>query len=202
MKIDETALIAAARKGDLDAFNQLVLAYEKQAFRVAYRITGEARLAEDATQEAFIKAFRSLRGYRGGSFKAWLLRIVSNACYDELRSAARRPTVALEGDGEEEDEGALRWLQDPGESPEDWAARLDLSCSIQRCIEGLSQEFRTTLVLVDVEGLDYAEAAAATGSALGTVRSRLARARKRVRECLQGLGELLPDAYRLQGEAN
>ncbi len=200
--MNESKLIASARKGDLEAFNQLVLQYEQLAYNVAFRIAGESGLAEDATQNAFIKAYRSLRSYRGGSFKGWLLRIVTNSCYDELRSSARRPAISLDGDSEDEQDAgnAMHWIQDPKESPEDFADRLALSQSIQSCIEGLNDEFRAALVLVDIEGLDYSEAATAMGSAVGTVRSRLARARQRVRECLQAVQELLPDTYRLNSE--
>jgi RNA polymerase sigma-70 factor (ECF subfamily) len=198
--MEEGALIASAQKGDLEAFNQLVLKYEQQAFRVALRITGEAGLAEDATQEGFIKAYRGLRSFRGGSFKAWILRIVSNACYDEIRRLARKPAVSLDAENETENEGPILWVEDPGEKPEDWAARLDLSKVIQVCIQELNRDFRDTLILIDVEGLNYAEAASATDSAVGTIRSRLARARKQVRMCLQAAGELLPENYRLEGE--
>jgi RNA polymerase sigma-70 factor (ECF subfamily) len=198
--MEESALIASAQKGDLEAFNQLVLRYEQQAFRVALRITGEAGLAEDATQEGFIKAYRGLRRFRGGSFKAWILRIVSNACYDEIRRLARKPAVSLDAENETENEGPILWVEDHGEKPEDWAARLDLSKVIQVCIQELNREFRDTLILIDVEGLNYAEAASATDSAVGTIRSRLARARKQVRLCLQAAGELLPENYRLEGE--
>ncbi len=97
--MDELALIKSAQHGDLDAFNSLVLAYQDILFSTALRILGDDELAADATQDAFISAFRSLNGYRGGSFKAWLLRTVTNACYDELRRKKRRPTTPLEPDG-------------------------------------------------------------------------------------------------------
>src|SRR3990172_9000709 len=94
--MDEAALIADARRGDVEAFNHLVLAHQSKAFNLAYRITGDGESAADATQEAFLSAYRSLRSYRGGSFRAWLLRIVTNACYDELRRRKRRPATSLQ----------------------------------------------------------------------------------------------------------
>ena len=94
--MDEPALIHDAQHGDLEAFNRLVLAYQDALYNTALRILGDDSQAADATQEAFISAFRSLNSYRGGSFKAWLLRTVTNACYDELRRQKRRPTVPLE----------------------------------------------------------------------------------------------------------
>ena len=86
---DETNLVQLAQKGDLEAFNNLVLAYQEMAFNVAFRILSDEAGAEDATQNAFLSAYRSLATYRGGSFRAWLLRMVTNTCYDELRRRKR-----------------------------------------------------------------------------------------------------------------
>jgi len=200
--MDETALIQDAQRGDLDAFNRLVMEYQDLLFGQAYRMMGEAQSAEDATQEAFISAFKKLNSYRGGSFKAWLLRIVTNACYDELRRRKRRPTTPLEPlDDDDEEIETPRWLADPGESPEEAAERAALNRALQGCLEGLPDEFRTVIVLVDMQGLDYGEASLAIGKPLGTVKSRLARGRLRLRNCLQGFWELLPTAFRLVEES-
>jgi RNA polymerase sigma-70 factor, ECF subfamily len=200
--MDEAALIQSARQGDLDAFNRLVLAYQDLVFGQAYRMMGESEAAEDATQDAFISAYRNLGGYRGGSFKAWLLRIVTNLCYDELRRRQRRPTTPLEPvDQDDEEIESPRWLSDPGESPEDRAERSELARALQHCLDDLPVEFRSVVALVDIQGLDYTEAAQAIGKPLGTVKSRLARARLRMRECLQGAWELLPEAFRLVEES-
>ena len=199
--MNEQELIQAARAGDLDSFNHLVLDYEGLAYNVALRLLGDPAAAEDATQDAFISAYRNLKRYRGGSFKAWLMRIVTNGCYDELRRQARKPIAALEGksqDGEEIESPS--WLSDPGESPEELAQRVELGEAIQDCLRRLELDFRTALVLVDVQGLDYAEAAAAMDKPLGTLKSRLARGRQRMQDCLRGFEELLPTRYRLSGE--
>jgi len=199
--MDEVGLIRDARQGDLDAFNRLVLAYQDIVFAQAYRLMGEMEGAEDATQDAFISAFRSLKSYRGGSFRAWLLRIVTNACYDELRRRKRRPTTPLEPvDAEEEEIESPRWLADPGESPEDQAERAELDRAIQNCLQDLPPDFRTVVVLVDVQGFDYIEAAEVIRTPVGTVKSRLSRARIRLRDCLQGWRELIPAQFRLVGE--
>lgn len=201
--MDETALIQAASQGDLDAFNRLVLAYQDMVYTQAYRMMGEQEAAEDASQDAFISAYRKLDSYRGGSFKAWLLRIVTNICYDELRRRKRRPTTPLEPlDNENEEIESPRWLSDPGESPEESAERSELARALQRCLDGLPPEFRAVVALVDVQGLDYSEAALALGAPLGTVKSRLARARTRMRDCLRGVWELLPESFRLVGESD
>jgi RNA polymerase sigma-70 factor (ECF subfamily) len=196
--MDEAALIRAAQHGDLDSFNTLVLSYQDNVFNTALRILGDDDLAADASQEAFISAFRSLNGYRGGSFRAWLLRTVTNACYDELRRRKRRPSVPLEPLGDDEDEiESPRWLADPSMSPEQRLEADELEHAIQHCLDALPVEFRTVVVLADIQGLDYTEVATAARTPLGTVKSRLARARLRLRECLQGFGELLPSTFRL-----
>jgi len=200
--MDEVALISAAQNGDLTAFNRLVLAYQDLIFSLTYRMMGEVDSAEDATQDAFLSAYRNLRSYRGGSFKAWLMRIATNACYDELRRRQRRPTIPLEPVNEDDEEiESPTWIADPSESPEQAAERQELNRAIQYCLEGLPPDFRSVVILVDVQGLDYDEAAQAINKPVGTVKSRLARARQRLRDCLQGVGELLPAGFRLVEES-
>lgn len=186
--MDEAALIQEARQGDLNAFNRLVLAYQDMVYTQAYRILGEPAAAEDAAQEAMISAYRKLAYYRGGSFKAWLMRIVTNASYDELRRRKRRPTTSLEPlDADDEEIESPSWIADPGESPEDVAERVELGHAIQNCLNRLPDEFKIVVVLVDVQGMDYQEASEVVGTPLGTIKSRLARARLRLRDCLQGM---------------
>jgi RNA polymerase sigma-70 factor (ECF subfamily) len=200
--MDEPALIQEAQRGNLDSFNTLVLTYQDILFNTALRIMGDDEAAADATQEAFLSAFRAIKSYRGGSFKAWLLRTVTNACYDELRRQKRRPTTPLEpetDDGEEMD--SPRWLADPSMSPEQEVEADDLEHAIQHCLDELPVEFRAVVVLTDIQGMDYKEVAASVRVPLGTIKSRLARARLRLRECLQGFWELLPAAFRLEGES-
>jgi len=201
--MDEPASIKAAQRGDLTAFNRLVISYQEIAFNVAYRIVGDPDSASDATQDAFISAFKHLGSFRGGSFRAWMLRIVTNTCYDELRRRKRRPTTPLEplNDDEEEIESPT-WLRDPGETPEEQAERTDLHQAIQHCLNDLSEDFRVVVVLVDVQGMDYEQAATVTHKPLGTIKSRLARAREKLRDCLQGFRELLPETFRLEEQVS
>jgi RNA polymerase sigma-70 factor (ECF subfamily) len=197
--MNEEALIHDAQAGSLDAFNALVLHYQDGVFNTALRILGDEDLASDATQEAFLSAFRSITSFRGGSFKAWLMRTVTNACYDELRRQKRRPSVPLEpesDDGEEID--SPRWLADPDMSPEQKAEADEVEHAIQHCLNNLPLEFKTVVVMADIQGMDYSEVAIAVRVPLGTIKSRLARARLRLRECLQGFSELLPAAFRLE----
>lgn len=200
--MDEPALILAAQKGDLDAFNRLVLAYQDALYNTALRILGDDAQAADATQEAFISAFRSITSFRGGSFKAWLMRTVTNACYDELRRQKRRPTTPLEPENDDEDEiESPRWLADGSMGPEQKFEAAELEHAIQHCLEALPTDFRAVVVLADIQGMDYAEVAVAVRTPLGTIKSRLARARLRLRECLQDFWELLPASFRLESEA-
>jgi len=202
--MDELALVRAALDGDLDAFNRLVLAYQDMAFNLAYRMLSDEDAAEDVTQTAFISAYTHLKDFRGGSFKAWLMRMVTNACYDELRRRQRRPTVPLTpmDDDEEEEIESPAWLADGSASPEEQVSAGELDRAVQHCLEDLPDDFRSVVVMVDVEGLDYQEVANVIGKPLGTIKSRLARARLKLRDCLQGFWELLPAQFRLSGERN
>jgi RNA polymerase sigma-70 factor (ECF subfamily) len=202
--MDEAKLIQFAQKGDLTAFNRLIAEHQTRLFNTAYRIMGDSSDAADATQEALISAFRKLRSYRGGSFKAWLSRIVTNACYDELRRRKRRPAVSMDELGSETlqpDGIESGFLPSKLESPEAAAMRGELATAIQDCLDDLPDEFRIVAVLADVQGYGYQEVAQVVGKPLGTIKSRLARARARLRDCLQAYAELLPASMRLNNEA-
>jgi RNA polymerase sigma-70 factor (ECF subfamily) len=195
--MDELGLIHDAQKGDLEAFNRLVLAYQDAIYTHAYRMLGDESAADDATQETFIAAYQAMKTFRGGSFRAWLFRIVTNQCYDELRRRQRHPTTPLEplSDDDEEVESP-KWLGDDSNSPEEVSDQDALREAIQSCLNGLPQEFRSVVLLVDVQGMDYNEAAQVLKVPVGTIKSRLARARLRLQHCLQGFWELLPDKFR------
>lgn len=193
---NEQTLIYHARRGDLNAFNRLVLHYQDQVFTAAYRIMGDPDSAADAAQDAFITAYRRLETYRGGSFRAWLLRIATNTCYDELRRRKRRPATSFEElSGAETDDGPP--LPDHSETPEEAVQQNELNAALQSCIQALSDDQRMALVMSDVQGFSYQEIADTMEVQIGTVKSRLSRARLAVRRCLQAFQELLPLEYRL-----
>jgi RNA polymerase sigma-70 factor (ECF subfamily) len=192
----DAALIRRAQRGDLDAFNRLVLRYQDAVYTLAYRIMGESAAAADIAQETFIAAFQQIASYRGGVFRAWLLRIAANRCYDELRRRKRRPTVSVDAALEGEDADPID-LPDPADTPEQVALSRELQRAIQGCINDLQADQRVVLVLSDIEGLDYQAIAGSVGVALGTVKSRLSRARAAVRACLAAFAELLPAEFRL-----
>lgn len=197
--MDEETLIQRAQKGDVAAFNRLVVQYQELVFNVAYRIMGDPAVAEDVAQETFIAAYQSLRSFRGGSFKSWLMRVATNRCYDELRRRKRRPQTSLDEIMDENE--SFAFLRSPNDSPETHRQRVELALAIEQCLKSLPDDQRIVTVLGDVEGYDYNEIATITKTSLGTVKSRLSRARAKLRECLQALGgELLPAAYRLDNE--
>ena len=195
--MDEKAVILTAQKGNISAFNQLVRTYQALVYRTAYRVLGDGPAAEDATQDAFVSAYKHIREYRGGSFKAWLLRIVTNACYDQLRVKQRRPTSSLDAMLVDPDNPAPGADRAAPESPHDYVERQELGDAIQRGLTTLPPDQRLALVLTDIEGLSYDDVAAATGANLGTVKSRLSRARAALRDFLVTQEELLPAKYRL-----
>ena len=193
---DEETLVKAAQRGQMDAFNELILHYQSQVFNLAYHILHDPAAADDATQEAFISAYRSIKKFRGGSFRSWLLRIVTNACYDELRRWKRRPNVSWDDFGDM-DEEANPHLVNGGPKPEESVQQQELRALLERSIAKLSKHHRTTIILIDRIGLSYEEAAKVMDVALGTVKSRLARARKEMQSLLQAERELLPARFRL-----
>jgi len=196
--VDEKALIAAAKRGDTHSFNQLVYQYQDMVYSVAYRILGDADAAADASQDAFLSAYQAIGKFKGGSFKSWLLRIATNACYDQLRVLKRRPTSSLEAIYTDSDPSSH--FVNGRESPENHTLRQELGQVLQRGIDTLPPDQRITLVLSDVQGMNYNEIAEVTSASLGTVKSRLSRARARLRDYLLDQGELLPARYRLMDE--
>jgi RNA polymerase sigma-70 factor (ECF subfamily) len=195
----ETRLIQAAQRGNLDAFNLLILRYQNFLFGIAFRILHDEDATADAVQEALISAFCKFNSFRGGSLKSWLARVVVNACYDEIRQRRRQRSVPLEHRNSvgEEIESSY-WLVDPSAGPEEYFEASELDLAVQKSLHTLPPMYRTVLVLVDIEGLSYEEAAAAAHVPVGTVKSRLARARLQMQKSLQAFGELLPIPYRVE----
>lgn len=194
-------LVAAARRGDRASFNRLVGRYQGMAYNVAYRVLQDSDAAADATQEAFLSAYRRLDQFHGGSFKAWLARIVTNQCYDWLRYEKRRPAASLDALLLEPDDPPPALRQQAPERPEDLFLQHEVADWLQAAILQLPPDQRVTLVLSDIQGFSYEEIAEATGVELGTVKSRLSRARRRLRDLLQANAELLPAKYRFESDS-
>lgn len=184
--VTEKIWIERASNDDLNAFNQLVLTHQNMAYNHAYAILGDPALAEDAAQDSFIKAFQGTRSFRGGSFRGWLLKIVTNSAYDILRRAQRHPTQALFPENEDGEEiESAQWLADPNTSVQSTVEQNELSKDIYKAIDDLPDVYRSVVTLIDLHELDYVEAAQALKIPVGTVKSRLARARLKLKEKLK-----------------
>ncbi|MCL4465598.1 MAG: sigma-70 family RNA polymerase sigma factor [Chloroflexi bacterium] len=193
--MDESSLIAASLRGEVRAFNRLVEAYQDLAFNVAYRMLSDRDAAADVTQDAFIAAYRALPQFHGGSFRSWLLRIVTNGCYDFLRARQRHQQSSLESMLETGDDLGLS--TEPSQSPESLALSREMLGAIAKGLAKLPPDQRAAVVLSDVQGFSYEEIAEVMECSLGTVKSRLSRGRGRLREILLAERELLPGRFRL-----
>lgn len=189
MKPADTELVRRVKKGDLEAFNRLVERYQNHVFNAAARILGSHASADDAAQETFIAAYRAIGGFRGDNIRAWLLRIAKNKCYDMMRASRRRPADSLE-------DMPLEPQASGSAAPEAEAMRAELAAELQRAIMSLPNDRRSAVVFVDVQGLSYREAAEAAGISVGTLKSRLSRGRRGVRDYMRAHSELLPPEYR------
>jgi RNA polymerase sigma-70 factor (ECF subfamily) len=197
--VSEERLISSAQLGDLEAFNLLILRYQNLLFGIALRLLNDQDTAADAVQEAIISAYRKFDTFRGDSLRSWLARVVVNACYDEMRKKRRQHSVPLEKlnyHGEEIE--TSYWLIDSDADPQLQFEASELENAIQNSLYTLPPLYRTILVLVDIQGLSYEEAATAAHVPLGTVKSRLARARMQMQKSLQASRELLPAAYQVK----
>jgi RNA polymerase sigma-70 factor (ECF subfamily) len=189
---DEEQFIRSSRKGDLEAFNSLVQVYQRQVYNLCLRMLDPAA-AEDATQEAFITAYRRLSSFRGGNFRAWLLRVAANICYDEQRRRRSRPAASLEAALEA---GSPADVSSDVAGPEEETLRGELGRHLQGGLATLPAEQRLAIILRDIHGLSYEELTVTLGCSLGTVKSRIARGRARMREYLMARRELLPRQFR------
>jgi RNA polymerase sigma-70 factor (ECF subfamily) len=195
----ESNLIMFAQRGDVDAFNLLALKYQDMLYRVSLRIINEECAAEDAAQNALIQAFQNIRSFRGGSFKSWLARVAVNASYDELRRMKRHASQPLEQYNQEGEEiESPAWITDFSAGPEELAETGDVQRALHQCIRSLIPDYRLMVILVDIEGMSYEEAARAARVPVGTVKSRLARARMQLRTALRKFEGMIPAAYQVE----
>jgi len=184
---EETHLVRRSQQGDREAFQRIVARYQGLAYNLAVRaLQGDREGAQDTVQEAFLSAFLHIRQFRGGSLRAWLLRIVLNACRD-VQCRARRAPLSL--DEALERVGEAMHPRSP-HRPEADALRRARVEAVRRAVDALPEEQRLAVTLVDLQGLDYAEAARVLGVPVGTLKSRLARGRARLRDGLLARPEL------------
>ena len=173
-------IVRKVLQGDVNAFEKLVTEYEKAVYAIAQRMTGNPEDAADMTQETFIKAYNSLSSFRGDSkFSVWLYRIATNVCLDFLRSRSRKPTVSLSMEDDDGEEVELD-IADESQSPERLLERGLTRDAVRRGLNALSPEYRQILLLREIQGLSYEEISDVLTLEVGTVKSRIFRARKRL----------------------
>jgi RNA polymerase sigma-70 factor, ECF subfamily len=182
----EAQWISAFLANDRSAFDKLVLRHQDRVFNLCYRLLGDREEANDCAQEVFVKVYRSLKTFRGAaSFSTWLCAIAVNTCKNRLKSNEHRfwrKVVRIDPPAEHEHQRGAVELADPAPSPLAQLTQKEQERLLQEAINALPQEARTVIVLRDVEGLSYDEITQITGYNLGTVKSKLARARQRLRE--------------------
>lgn len=184
----EATLIQAAQKGDLSAFNLLVLGYQDNLFGWVFYLVHDVALADDITQATFVAAYEKMHTFRGRSFRAWLFRIARNRSYDEMRRRTRRPSVSLDADMRNEDKlGLHSMLPSNSPSPEEVLIRSEETSWILRLLDDLPEPYKQALELVDLHEMDYMEAAGVLDLPLGTLKSRVARARLKLRDEIMAL---------------
>ncbi len=194
----EADLLRRALGRDLDAFNGLVDLHQRSVYNLCLRMLGSPAAAEDASQDAFLSAFRSIHTFRGTAFRPWLMRIAANACTDELRRRGRRPALSLDATLPGSDEHID--VPDPTAGPETAALRSEQAGVIQLALLHLPDEQRLAVVMCDIQGFAYDEIATTMECSVGTVKSRIARGREKLRRELASMQEqsLNPDRQRVE----
>jgi RNA polymerase sigma factor (sigma-70 family) len=190
---EELQFVQRVQHGDLAAYNELVTRYQDQVYRQAYWILGEEQAAEDAAQEAFYRGFVKIDTFNGQSFRAWILRIATNYCFDQIRWKKCHQLFSLEvfsKDTDEENENTTR-MWDPQPTPEQAVEQAEMTRSVIGCLMRLPAEYRVPILLIDVEEMSYQEAADVMGMCLGSFKSRVFRARAKLLEALKRIPDLL-----------
>lgn len=191
---EEYAVVERVRAGDTDAFEALVTAYQKQIYNLTLRYVSSPEDAADMTQEAFLRAYRSLDSFRGDSrFSVWLYRLATNVCIDLLRSKGRGTVSSLTVENEDEELEELD-VPDARFDPQKELERSELRRAVQAGLQTLTEDAREIVILRELEGLSYAEIGERLGLEAGTVKSRLFRARKALCDYLRESGNL-PDGF-------
>lgn len=185
--MDDRDLVVRARQGDREAFSQLIMQYQVPLYNMALRMVGSREDAADITQEGFLRAWEKIRTLRDAPFKSWIFQITVNLCYDHFRRGRRYGVMP-----DEEQGGKIVGLGIALPDPQERAEANERAQVVRECIEALDHDMRTALVLRDINGMTYDEIAGILGVPLGTVKSRIARARAQVQEQLRRHPDLFP----------
>lgn len=173
-------LVKKAQKGDSSALEELLFAYEKRVYNIAYRYMGNEADAYDMAQESLIKIYKRIRAFKGdSSFSSWVYRLTVNTCLDGLRKM-KKNVVSLETSLE----NGASYKDESGSTPEDAALKQERQKDIQKAISTLSADHRSVIILRDINGLSYEEVAQCLSVSVGTVKSRINRARQKLKEIL------------------
>lgn len=185
-RISDEMLVKLAQGGDRNCLGELILRYERKTYNLAFRLMGNHADASDAAQEALVRICTRLHNFRGDSaFSTWLFRVVTNTCLDELRRRGRLRSVSLDEVLPVEEGSVPRQATDSGEGPVERAERLEVRDAVQRAIGRLPDDYRVVIILRDIHGWSYQEIATALNATLGTVKSRLHRARGALRTIIR-----------------
>ena len=180
--LKEKDLIRRAKQGDMLAFEELILQHEKIVYNVALRMMNHSEDARDISQEVFLKAYRNLADFdERSAFSTWLYRITHNTCIDEMRKRKGKQSYSLEEELENEDGSMQRQIADEGDTPEESLLREEQKSEILQALDTLSEEHKAAIILRDVKGLSYEEISEILELSLGTVKSRISRARNQLK---------------------
>ncbi len=184
-------LVARAQGGDVESFNQLIVRWERPIYALAYRVIGREEDARDVCQDAFLRAYRALPGFKGqAKFSSWLYRIALNLCRDWIRRQRRTPVSQLP---EDIDAIELAAAAGPVESIEELVARRELSAIVEEAMSVLSEEQRTAIILKEYHGMTFQEIADMQGCPLSTVKTRLYQGLSLLRRRLEQQGQMVPE---------
>ena len=188
----EKRWIEEALRGDVQAFERIVLAYQKKVFNLAFRMLGEREEAEDLTQEVFLNVFRHLSKFRGKSqFSTWIYQVTLNHCRNRIKYLKRRyhhAKESLDSPVATEEGSVDKDLKDPGDIPEEVLFKQEVQTLVHRALGMLREDYREVVVLRDIQGMSYQEIAKVVGLPEGTLKSRLHRARMELKEILERMG--------------
>ncbi len=184
-------LVKRSKSGDIEAFEQLIFDYQKKAYNIALRVMGNQEDAKDMCQEAFIRIFKSIEGFKEqSSFSTWMYRIVTNVCLDEIRKKKKIETVSLDGTYETENGQIHFETASDDDTPEEAYIRTEKKRIVLKSINELSEEYKTVIVLRDIQGFSYEEIANILCCSIGTVKSRINRGRNTLKDKLKTALEL------------
>lgn len=192
----ENRLIKEAKSGSVEAFEELIKQCQKKVFNIAYKMTGNYDDANELAQEAFIRAYKSINKFKGDSlFSTWIYRITTNVCLDELRKRKNQKVISLDEDIKYNDEEVKQQIKDESPGPEKILEKKEINGLIRECIESLPPDYKTVIILRDIEGFSYEEISKIVNCPEGTVKSRINRARKTLRDIFKNKKELFNEEY-------